>query len=280
MRIATACGGLPALVVISACALRAAAADSPRHTAALADLGVQVGLSSPAISPDGKSIAVVTSRANYADNRFEHELLLVDSASGARRVLATAHAAIDSPRWSPSGGQLAWLASDEGGVTQIHVVSSRQDGAQPVRLTEVANGVLNNWRGSSRFEWSPDGRFIAFMTADPPQALPGEERHNKSFEVSDNDYLATAAPASFHAWIVSAEGGPPRRLTSGVDSLTGLGWLEHGDSLVIASQPRPHNSDLDYAEFLHLSSATTALETVDVASGRRQVLLPSARILS
>ena len=268
------------LVLISACACRSEAADPQPHRATLADLGVQVSLTSPAISPDGRQIAVLASHANYADNRFEHELLLVDSLTGAQRVLASSHSGIESPQWSPTGERLAWLESAEAGEPQIYVISSRQDGAPPVRITEVVNGIRNDWRGSSRFEWSPDGRFIAFMTADSPPVPEGEERHNKSFEVVDNDYLATTAPPSFHAWIVSADGGPPRRLNSGAGSVTGLSWLKNGESIVVASQPRPHNSGLDYAEFLHLSSETTVLETVDIASGQQQVLVPAARILS
>lgn len=271
---------LAALVVFSACACRAGTVEPQLHRATLADLGAQVGLASPAIAPDGNQIAVVTSRANYADNRFEHELLLVDPATGVKRVVAaSARGSIESPQWSPAGERLAWLASEEGGEPQIYVISSRKAGAAPARVTDVVNGVRNNWRGSPRFEWSPDGRFIAFTTADSPEVRQGEERNNKSFEVVDADYLATSAPPSFHVWIVSADGGEPRRLTSGAGSVTGVAWL-NGGSIVIARQPRPHNSALDYAEYMHLSSETTALETIDVASGKLQVLVPAARILS
>jgi dipeptidyl aminopeptidase/acylaminoacyl peptidase len=267
-------------VAMSTCDRRTEAADAQQHRATLADLGVQVGLTSPVISPDGKQIAVVASRANYADNRFEHELVLVDSVTGAQQRLASAHSNIASPQWSPTGDRLAWLESAEAGEPQIYIISSREAGARPVSLTDVVNGVRNNWRGSSSFEWSPDGKFIAFITEDSAEVPQGDERHNKSFEVVDNDYLATTAPPSFHVWIVSANGGQPRRLTSGTESVTGLAWQQKGKSIVVAGQPRPHNSDLDYAEFMQLSSGATVLETVDIASGTPHVMVPAARILS
>ena len=46
------------------------------------DLRLEVGVSSPEISPDGASIVVVTSRPNYEENRFDRTLVLVDVATG------------------------------------------------------------------------------------------------------------------------------------------------------------------------------------------------------
>src|SRR5262245_37501860 len=65
----------------------------------LAELGTRVGLSSASISPDGKQIVLVTSRANYAENRFESSLVLVDATNGTQRVLASApNVGVSSPQ--------------------------------------------------------------------------------------------------------------------------------------------------------------------------------------
>jgi len=61
-----------------------------------------VRLADPQLSPDGKSIAVVVSRANFDENRYDAELTIVDVTTGARRVLTKELRGISSPRWSPN----------------------------------------------------------------------------------------------------------------------------------------------------------------------------------
>jgi dipeptidyl aminopeptidase/acylaminoacyl peptidase len=241
----------------------------------LAELGTRVGLSSASISPDGKHIVLVTSRANYADNRFDSSLVLVDATRGAQRVLASApRVGVSSPQWSPKGDRLAWLASEPGGSPQVHIMSIRDANSRPVRITNAVKGVSTHTRGAQSFAWSPDSQTIAYITADPRPALEGDERHNLSFEVVDNDYLATEPPPTFHVWLVSAAGGEPRRLTSGVESMTTVGWIQDSQSVVVATQPRPHNSPDDYAEFMHNSSMTALIKTIDTGSRDQKVTIP------
>jgi hypothetical protein len=51
------------------------------------DLRLEVGLSGPEVSPDGRRAVVVTSRPDYEENRFERSLVLVDLGTGERRDL-------------------------------------------------------------------------------------------------------------------------------------------------------------------------------------------------
>jgi hypothetical protein len=53
----------------------------------LADMAKLVSVSDPQISADGKSIIIVVSRPDYAQKRFNAELVLVDVATGSQRVL-------------------------------------------------------------------------------------------------------------------------------------------------------------------------------------------------
>ena len=57
-----------------------------------------VNPSDPQISPDGKSIVFVVSRANSKDGRYDTELTLIDVASGAQRPLTFERRGIASPR--------------------------------------------------------------------------------------------------------------------------------------------------------------------------------------
>src|SRR6267143_1511822 len=76
----------------------------------------------PQISPDGKSIVVVVSHPNYAEDRYDAELLLVDVASGHRRTLTHDRRGISSPRWTPGGDRLAFLATGANAKPQIFVM--------------------------------------------------------------------------------------------------------------------------------------------------------------
>src|SRR6266568_5572037 len=84
--------------------------------------------SDPQISPDGRSVALVVSRANVKDDRWDPELVLLDVASGAQRPLAFDRRGVASPRWSPDGQRLAFLANasnEKDAKRQIWVMSMR-----------------------------------------------------------------------------------------------------------------------------------------------------------
>jgi Tol biopolymer transport system component len=57
-------------------------------------------------------------------------------------------------RSSADGKWIAYLAKDDKGLAQIHLVSP--NGGKSVQLTR------NEWPVASSFNWSPDGRYIAY----------------------------------------------------------------------------------------------------------------------
>lgn len=85
-------------------------AQQPRRMQ-LDDLGRIVRISDPQIAPDGKSIVIVVSRANYDEDRYDTDLVLVDVASGNQRTLTHERRSISQPRFSPSGDRLAFLSN-------------------------------------------------------------------------------------------------------------------------------------------------------------------------
>src|SRR4051794_8100721 len=76
----------------------------------LEETGRIVRLTDPQLAPDGKSIVVVVSRTNYEQNRYDPELVLLDVATRAQRVVAHGRRGLTQPRWSPDGSRLAYLA--------------------------------------------------------------------------------------------------------------------------------------------------------------------------
>jgi dipeptidyl aminopeptidase/acylaminoacyl peptidase len=209
--------GLKSLRTVLACAVACAslallADDSAQAQARKIEAGDSqkiVGVSSPAISPDGKSIVIVVSRVNWDEDRYDSQLVLVDIGTGAQRSLTNIRKGLSSPQWSPSGDRPAFLAEsgpEKKAAGQIFVLP--MSGGEPQQITSAPLGV-------EHYAWHPDGSFFAFVSPDEPPNKAEIEKHHDLFEVGDNDFLATSAPTPSHIWLVSVSGGTAKRLTSG-----------------------------------------------------------------
>ena len=201
----------------------------------LNDLGRQVSVANPRLSPDGKSALVVLVRTNYTDNRFERSLNLVDVASGTMRNLTPGRRNVTAVEWSPDGQSVSFLDREDDKPGQLFLLPL--GGGEARKVTDVKSGV-------SGYAWRPDGKAFAFLTEDVPPEATGEDKFNKSFEVRDNMFLDRAATQPSHVWTIGVEGGTPTRITSGVRTVNDVRWTRDGSRLVLAVRPRPESGEL------------------------------------
>jgi dipeptidyl aminopeptidase/acylaminoacyl peptidase len=215
----------------------------------LEDLGHVVRVSDPQIAPDGKSIVIVVSRANYDEDRYDSDLVLVDIASGGQRTLTNERRSVSQPRFSPTGDHLAFLSNVSlagGQQSRPQIFVMPMSGGDARRITSAPKGV-------QQFAWSPDARSIAYATEDEAEKKTGPERFNDSFEVGNDDFLIQSQALPTHAWLVPAGGGDARRLTSGSWSLpinhppgspaSPLTWSPDGKSIALVRLATPHSGD-------------------------------------
>ena len=251
MRVCPLAGSLVALAVCAAGA-HAQQAFTMDHLTKI------VGVSSPEVSPDGKSVVFIMSRPNYTTNRSESELYLVDVAGGAPRALTSARTRVGSPRYSPDGKWLAFESPDSAGHTQLWLLP--MGGGEGRKLTASPTGV-------EHFAWRPDGAALAFVAADTEPRRTGAEKFNTTFKVGAQDMFLRRTITPQHIWVMGVADTAARRLTSGAWSLefvlppgsppSGLSWSPDGARIAFAQVPAPESGKLDS---VHLS-------LLDVASG-------------
>ena len=98
----------------------AAPATAPSRYLTGADLFNLEVATDPQISPDGKTIAYVRSSNDIMTDKARKTIWLIDVASGQQRPLLAGSGSYSSPRWSPDGSRLAYVAA-EGGSAQLYV---------------------------------------------------------------------------------------------------------------------------------------------------------------
>jgi dipeptidyl aminopeptidase/acylaminoacyl peptidase len=237
--------------------------NSGRRTArdiAESIIGSLAATSSPAVSPDGRYVASVVSRVDLQANRTRTSIWIApaDGSSPARPLTAGAPAE-SRPTWSPCGRFLAFVsrrdAPSTGPLTpsSLHVLPV--DGPGEVRT------VATLPEGVDALRWSPDGRWLAFVSRTPDERYSAESEAWQSPRRIETfftrlDGVGWTVDRPSHVHVVDAEGlGAVRNLTPGPSQHSGLSWLADSSG-VVTSAARHEGWDLDLATDLYLVPLT------------------------
>jgi dipeptidyl aminopeptidase/acylaminoacyl peptidase len=112
---------------------------------------------SPAISPDGGAIAYTVRQADWKANGYDTEIWLWRDGAEAIQLTRTEKGSSSSPKWSPDGAWIGFLAV-RGERQQVFAISSR--GGEAMQLTHLTDGVCG-------FEWSPRGSRLFLLVTEP-----------------------------------------------------------------------------------------------------------------
>ena len=205
-------------------------------------------------SPDGARIAVAINEPPQGDRRVTH-IWMVDARTRELTQFTTSPKGESSPRWSPAaaGKRLAFLSNrDE--REQIYLMQT--SGGEAERLTEGKNAVRS-------FEWSPDGRQIAFLAPDPKtDAEEKKEKDKDDARVVDKDNK----PARL--WVVDLETRKVNPLTSRPWDISDMRWTPEGDRLIVTASDHPERDEHTRRIFSVSTVPGSAGELKPVASPR------------
>src|SRR5262245_56457664 len=101
---------LTVLVVFCVGVAAVPAQQGPRRFT-LDDFSKVARVSDPQFAPDGRTIAVVVSRPNLDENRYDPELTVVDVATRKSTTIVKGMGGLNFERWSPDGTTFAFLAN-------------------------------------------------------------------------------------------------------------------------------------------------------------------------
>jgi dipeptidyl aminopeptidase/acylaminoacyl peptidase len=249
---------LRSLVALAALATPVAVAQTPDRLK-LQDYLELEDAQDPQLAPDGRQVIYTRRFIDKINDRWESALWILNLDGTKHRFLLKGGGA----RWSPDGTRIAYVAEGQPSGSQIFVRWMDAEGAV-TQITRVE-------RGPSDLAWSPDGKWISFRMLVPmkeqwkvdlPAAPTGAKWTEAPYIVERLNYRRDGVGYTDEGFqqifVVPAEGGTPRQLTTGPYSHGSPEWTPDGKALVFSGLRVP-DADWEWRE--------SEIYRLDVTSG-------------
>ncbi len=202
--------------------------------------------SNPQISPDGGKVVYERKGMDIMKDRRQSRLWLINSDGSEHEKLTSSDVNESSPKWSPDGTRIAFISStDHGAEIYMYWLES----GKIARLTQLD-------RSPRSLAWSHDGTHLTFSKLVPASepSLAAAPAKPKGAKWADHPKVITRIkheadgagylePGFSHLFVIPAEGGTARQITSGDFNHGNPNWSKDGKYLVFSSNL---NEDWEY----------------------------------
>ncbi len=237
-----------ALLLLAPMAVSAQSTDglTPFDVARLRAVGTAV------VSPDGGHVAYMVSNPQdplVVDESARLEIRLMNLKTGDDRQLVSPEINGNSIAWTPDGSRVSFRARMEGDENTC-LYSIGLDG-QDLRKVAAAD------RSIGSYDWSDDGRLIAFIAAEDTPAKAS------TLPVKPDVYEESVPDRK--VWIARAyDTGAAVRMVAHQGSASDARWSPDGRRLVVAIAPTPLVDDSYMYQRLHVIDATSGEEVAAI----------------
>jgi Tol biopolymer transport system component len=199
----------------------------------------------PALSPDGKTIAIVFEDES-PDATDEYVIYLINRDGTNPRLVAVG----SDPAWSPDGTQIAYTSISDATGYQLGVMDA--DGSGQHLITTETDLAQGNYAP----DWSADGTRLAYVrrkvhddaaasqiaTIRPDgtgrkivASMPGKNPYDPYWSPDSQRIVFTAqTPTEAEIWVMQRDGSAKQQITDGHIDLH-VTWSPNGAKLVFAS---------------------------------------------
>ena len=178
-------------------------------------------------SRDGSKLAFVVTEQDTAENATNQDVWLADFARGGEPRRLTRHPKNDfMPTFSAGGDTIAFIGNrGTGDDARAAIWMLSLQGGEPWAYGSTPEGV-------SEVQWSPDGRFLAWVMADTLPKRAKEWQKKKWDHVVEDERLQWP-----RLWVTELATGKQRQLTSGPLYLWNVRWSPDSKTLAFLTSP-------------------------------------------
>ncbi len=211
------------------------------------------GVGDPRISPNGRQVVYSREWIDPMTDDRKSSLWIMDADGSRDRYLTDG----SSPRWSPSGDRIAFLAcgtpgGDRSALLECDEASKRQIWVRRMDAEGAVTQITRLTESTSSIAWGPDGERIAFemlvpkkesWDVDLPKKPEGAKWTDDPIVIERLDYRQDRRgyepQGHRHLFVVDADGGTPRQLTHGDFDHGGPEWSADGRTIYFSGHRHP-----------------------------------------
>lgn len=190
------------------------------------------------LAPGGDRVACCVRSVDRDEGQDISRIWVFPVGGGEGELFTQGPGSDTTPRWSPDGERLAFIASRGGGASQVHLIE--RNGGEARKVSDLAGGA-------SDVAWMPDGRSLLVASGVPVDpdlrgarpAQPAKQADRKQDPLRPEVHVAYKLPyksdgtgyllgREIHLFRVEAQGGETKQLTDGPFDVLGYAPSPNG----------------------------------------------------